>query len=291
MRLAFTIAIALLVLELTYLLIGRAERWIGRAERERPEAGQRARTLGQILRNVAKAVVWSVVLIRVLDILGWNIKPILAGAGIVGVALGFGAQTLVRDLIAGFFILIENQYGIGDWIEVNGVEAQVEEVTLRHTRLRNFSGYVIYVPNGELKTITNRSRGWNRLTVDVPIGATRDVTRALEACRGAADAMNSDPRWRARLLEPIEVWGVESLSGGGAQVRLVLRAPPGPEAEQIARELRLRCYESLADADHANAGPRAGPARGPAGSERESAAPANPIPGPVPESTIRKEQT
>ncbi|HVP14732.1 MAG TPA: mechanosensitive ion channel family protein [Terriglobales bacterium] len=289
MRVAFTIAIAFLVLELTYLLIGRLETWMSLAGRERPGTGQRARTLGQTMRNVAKTVVWAVVLIRVLDIFGWNIAPILAGAGIVGVALGFGAQTLVRDLIAGFFILIENQYGVGDWIEVSGAEAQVEEVTLRHTRLRNFNGYVLYVPNGELKTVTNRSRGWNRLTVDVPIGATEDVASALEVCRKAADGMSSDPHWRARMLEPIEVWGVESITGSGVQVRLVLRTPPGPEAEAAARELRLRCHEALAGA----AAPArvAEPARSDPAAPRPSVIPTNPAPGPAPESNLREEHT
>jgi small-conductance mechanosensitive channel len=286
-RFAFTIAVAFLVLELAHLLVGRLEKWMSLAGRERPGAAQRARTLGQTMRNVAKVVVWAVVVIRVLDIFGWNVAPILAGAGILGVALGFGAQTLVRDLIAGFFILMENQYGVGDWIEVNGAEAQVEEVTLRHTRLRNFNGYVLYVPNGELKTITNRSRGWNRLTVDVPVGAKDDIARSLEVCRQVTDGMNSDPRWRARLLEPIEVWGVEPMTGSAVRVRLVLRTPPGPEAEQVARELRLRCHEALAD----GAGVVAEPTRSDPAASREHIAPSNPTPGPAPESTRREEHT
>jgi small conductance mechanosensitive channel len=244
-RLALTVAGAFVVMELAYVLVGRLEHWMSRAGHDRPGSEQRARTLGQIFRNMVKVVVWTGALIHALAIFGWDVKPLLAGAGIAGVALGFGAQTLVRDLIAGFFILIENQFTVGELIDVDGQPAQVEEVTLRHTRLRNFNGYVHYVPNGELKTVTNRSRGWNRLAVDVPVGTNEDVGRALALCRRVVEDLNSEPGWRSRLLEPVELWGVESLAGSEVQLRLVVRARPGPDAFQAARELRLRCHEAL----------------------------------------------
>jgi small-conductance mechanosensitive channel len=245
LRVALTLVAALVLQQIARLVVGRIEHWMVQAGQERPGARQRARTLSLLLGNLAGTVVWAGAAIHVLDIFGWDVKPLLAGAGILGVALGFGAQTLVRDFIAGFFVLVENQFAVGDLVEVDGQPAQVEEVTLRHTRLRDFSGFVHYVPNGEFKSVTNRSRDWNRLTVDVPVGANEDLARALAICRRVVDELNGDPAWRERTLDPIELWGVESLVGAEVQLRMVVRARPGPAAFQIARELRLRCHEAL----------------------------------------------
>jgi small conductance mechanosensitive channel len=244
-RLALTLGGAFLLMQAAFLVVGRVQHWMVRAGHDRPGAEQRAKTVGQTLRNLLTTVVWAGAFVHALDIFGWDVKPLLAGAGILGVALGFGAQTLVRDLIAGFFILAENQFAVGDLVEVNGQPALVEEVTLRTTRLRSFNGFVHYVPNGEFKTVTNRSREWNRLTVDVPVGANQDLARALRLCRGVVDGLNAEPAWRGRLLEPAELWGVESLVGPEVQLRMVVRSRPGADAFQVARELRLRCHDAL----------------------------------------------
>ena len=244
-RLALTVGVAFLLMQLAWLLVGRVQHWMVRAGHARPGSAQRAQTVGQTLRSLATAVIWAGAFVHALAIFGWDVKPLLAGAGILGVALGFGAQTLVRDLIAGYFILIENQFAVGELVEVNGQPALVEEVTLRSTRLRSFSGFVHYVPNGEFKTVTNRSRDWNRLTVDVSVGANEDLGRALRLCRGVVDGLNAEPVWRERLIEPAELWGVESLAGAEVQLRMVVRSRPGADAFQVARELRLRSHEAL----------------------------------------------
>lgn len=255
-RLALTALGAFLLMTLGHLLVARLRVWMVHAGRGRPGAEQRARTLAQIFGSAVTAVVWAGAGVHALAIFGWDVRPLLAGAGIVGVALGFGAQTLVRDLIAGYFILIESQFGVGDWVDVNGQPAEVEEVTLRVTRLRSFNGHVHYVPNGEFKTVTNRSRDWHRLTVDVPVGANEDLGRALRACRAAVDGLNAEPEWRARLLEPAEVWGVEALSGAEVQLRVAVKSAPGGDAFAVSRELRLRCHEAVVAA-----GVRAGTGR------------------------------
>ncbi len=247
MRLALTIIIAILVQRALSLLIRRMEKWVVRAGRGGHHAEQRARTLGQIARNLSGFVVWCAASLRALDVLGWDIRPLPAGAGLVGVVLGFGAQTLVRDIIAGFFILAENQFGVGDLIEINGQAATVEDFNVRRTSLRDFNGYVYFVPNGEMKIVTNRSRGWNRFAVDVLVAADEDLNRALEGCRKVIDVMNADRPWRARLLDPIELWGVESLVGQEVQVRMVVRAKPGPDGPETARELRRRIHLALAE--------------------------------------------
>jgi small conductance mechanosensitive channel len=209
---------------------------------------QRAQTLKHILRHLTTVAVSLAALIHSLTVLGWDVKPLLAGAGILGVALGFGAQTLVRDWIAGVFILIENQFAVGDVIEVNGRPGTVEALTVRSTTLRDFNGYLHFVPNGEMKIVTNRSRGWNRLAVDVALRAGQDLDRALECCREVADAMNADPAWKTRLLEPVHVWGIERLGADAVVIRLVVRARPGGDVAEAARELRRRVHHALARA-------------------------------------------
>ena len=242
------IVFGFLVQRLLFLLVGRIESWVRRARKGGPSASQRARTLGQILRNLCTVIVVGAVIIRSLSVLGWDVGPLLAGAGILGVALGFGAQTLVRDVIAGVFILAEDQFAVGDLIEVNGKAATVEELTVRCTTLRDFNGHLHFVPNGEMKIVVNRSRGWSRLAVDVPVPADQDIERVLDVCEKVAATMNNDAAWRARLLDPIELWGVEGLTGAEALVRLVVRAQPGPDAPQAARELRRRMLRGLAGA-------------------------------------------
>jgi len=249
-RILLTLVAAFVAQRLLFLLVGRIENVVRRAGHESEPSRQRASTVGQVLRNFITTLVGLAAIVHVLAILGWDVKPILAGAGILGVALGFGAQTLVRDLIAGFFILSEDQFSVGDLIEINGKGATVEAITLRATTLRDFNGYVHFVPNGEMKVVTNRSRGWQRLAVDVPVATGADLGSALDACQRVADEMNADPRWRERLMDEIDVWGVESLGPTETVIRVVLRARPGPDALEVSRELRRRLHTALTDAGH-----------------------------------------
>ena len=239
-RVGLIAVLGFLVQRLLFLLVGRVETWVVRASKDAAHARQRAHTLGQILRNLCTVLVVVAVVIDSLAIFGLDVRPLLAGAGLLGVALGFGAQWVVRDVIAGLFILAEDQFSVGDLIEVNGRPATVEQLTVRSTVLRDFNGHLHFVPNGEMKVVVNRSRGWSRLAVDIPVAADQDVERALGVCEQVATELNHDAAWRARLLDPIEVWGVESLSGSEALVRMVVRARPGPDAPEAAREVRRR---------------------------------------------------
>ena len=179
----------------------------------------------------------------------------------IGVALGFGAQALVRDVIAGIFIISEDQFGVGDSIEVNGRVGTVEALTVRQTTLRDFNGYLLFVPNGELKLVVNRSRQWNRVAIDVPVGADEDVERALGLCHAVAAGMSADPEWKPRLLGGIEVPGVESLGTHEAQIRLLVRGHPGRDTVEAARELRRRLVVALGGAGVRTTLPFALPAR------------------------------
>jgi small conductance mechanosensitive channel len=242
-RLALTIAAVWVVQRIAFLLIRRAERWLIRAAREERHGEQRAKTVGQLFRNAVTAVVvvWGIV--HSLEILGWDLKPLLVGASIIGAALGFGAQFLVRDVIAGAFIFIEDQFAVGDTIEVNGQAATVEAVTLRATRLRDFHGRELHVPNGEMKVIVNSSRGWSRAVVDVALAPGQDLARALHAAESVAQELNDDARWRGMLVEPIEVIGFERVGPDGVVLRAVGRANPGGDAARLSRELRLRLLQ------------------------------------------------
>jgi len=246
-RLAIALVIAFVVQRLLFMVWARMARFLVRTADDERVATQRVSTISQVIRNTITVVVMVFTLFYVLELLGWDVKPLLAGAGIVGVALGFGAQTLVRDWIAGVFILVENQFGVGDVIEYNGRAATVEYIQLRSTRLRDQQGYVYFVPNGEFKTVVNRTRGWNRLPVDVRVRTGQDLDRALEKCREVAREMSADPAWQDRLLESVQVMGVERL-GADALIRLTVRAKPGPHAADAARELRRRLHHALTTA-------------------------------------------
>ena len=248
LRIAYTLVVAFLVQRALFVLWARLADLLSSRAQDQHAAVQRAQTLKHILRHLTTLVVSMVAVIHSLDVMGWDVKPLLAGAGILGVALGFGAQTLVRDWIAGIFILIENQFGVGDVVEVGGRPGTVEALTVRSTTLRDFNGYLHFVPNGEMKVVINRSRGWNRLAVDVAVRAGQDLDRALECCREVASAMNADPAWQSRLLEPIHVWGIERLGADAVVIRLVVRARPGGEVAEAARELRRRIHHALARA-------------------------------------------
>ncbi len=246
--LALTVAAAFLLWQLAHVLVGRIEKWLARSAGHAEGGIQRARTLGQIFRNLAGVIIVGGALIHALDVFGWDVKPLLAGAGILGVALGFGAQTLIRDVIAGFFILVENQFSVGDLIEVSGTAATVEDLTVRCTRLRDFNGFVYFVPNGELKVVVNRSRGWTRIAVDAPIAADEDIDQALATCRSVVAAMNADAAWKERMLEPIDLWGIDNMAGSEVTIRMVIRARPGADGPQAARELKRRLMVALAAA-------------------------------------------
>ena len=188
---------------------------------------------------------WATV--HALEILGWNVMPLLVGASIMGAALGFGAQFLVRDVIAGTFIFIEDQFLVGDTIEVNGQAATVEAVTLRSTRLRDFNGRELHVPNGEMKIVINHSRGWNRAVVDLPVAPGQDLDHVLSVTASVVSHLNDDSAWRDLLVDPFVVMGFERVGAEGALLRVVARARPGGDAARLAREARLRLLQRWQD--------------------------------------------
>jgi moderate conductance mechanosensitive channel len=204
----------------------------------------RAETLGGVAASLVRIVVWTIAVLLIIDKLGINPGPVLAGASIVGVAVGFGAQSLVKDFVSGFFMLAEDQFGVGDGITVLDVTGSVEEVNLRVTRLRTSDGTVWFIPNGEIRKVGNSAKEWSRAVVDVTIPADADVDAANAAITEEASAFVQDGTWRDVVLEPPEVLGVESVSPSDTTLRVAVKTKPG-EGGRVARELRGRIARRL----------------------------------------------
>ena len=207
-------------------------------------AASRARTIGSVLRSLSTAVIYGIAFITILGELDISLGPLIASAGIAGVAVGFGAQSLVRDFLAGMFMLVEDQYGVGDIIDVGEASGVVEAVGLRTTKLRDVNGTVWYVPNGQIARVGNLSQQWARALIDVSVSYDTDLRRAESVIKQVADGMWHDPEWRNRLLEEPELWGVENLGSDGIDIRIVIKTKPS-EQFQVMRELRTRLKETF----------------------------------------------
>ncbi len=209
-----------------------------------PRAAQRGDTIGEVAASVVRGVVMAIALLMVLDQLGVNLAPLIAGAGIAGLAVGFGAQSLVKDVISGLFIIMEDQYGVGDVVTLGTASGTVEDVTLRVTRLRATDGTVWFVPNGEIREVGNTSMEWSRALIDVLISYDADVEAASAAILEEANTVAGDTAWRDAILEPPELWGVQAMDKDGITVRLVVKTAPRQQYA-VARELRSRISRRL----------------------------------------------
>ena len=187
----------------------------------------RAETLGAVLQSLGRAVIVVIAGLTILSEFDINLGPLLAGAGIVGVAVGFGSQTLVRDFLSGVFMLLEDQFGVGDQIDAGEASGIVEGVSLRTTRLRDVHGTVWHIPNGEIKRIGNKSQEWSRAVLDVMVVHGTDVARAQDVIKAVADAMQEDDEWKGGILDDPEIMGVESIGTTGITLRLSVRTRPG----------------------------------------------------------------
>jgi len=208
---------------------------------------QRAATLTHALHYVIRVVVWTLAILLILDQLGANLAPLIAGAGIAGVALGFGAQSVVKDFLSGFFILLENQYAVGDIISVNAderVSGKVEQMSLRVTQLRAFDGTLHIIPNGNVTMIGNKTKGWARAVVDVGVGYGENVDKVRGILEELFDELREDPDLKRRIYDGPNVLGVENLGEYEVVVRVVADVRP-PYQWDVARELRRRIKERL----------------------------------------------
>jgi small-conductance mechanosensitive channel len=200
---------------------------------------QRARTTASVLKSATSVAVAVVLLLTIMQVLYIPVAPLLASAGVIGVALGLGAQALVKDVIAGLFMIADDQYGVGDVVDLGEVTGTVEAVGLRVTRLRDADGTVWYLRNGEVPRVGNRSQGWARAVLDVSLSAGQDVARAQGLLLDVAKGLQKDDEFAADVLEDPQVWGVESVTKDGVVVRLVVKTR-SMRQWAVARELRRR---------------------------------------------------
>jgi len=248
------------------LLVGRLINWISHRLTVRIDASsargdalvqsedaKHRHAVIQVVTWTALALLAFVTALLVLERFGIPLTSLVAPATVVGVAVGFGAQRVVQDLLAGLFIISERQYGFGDLIRISaigattGVTGTVEDVTLRVTRLRTLNGEVVIIPNGAIQQVTNQSRDWARAVVDVPVPSTVDVSRVSEVLHGVCQAAFDDPELHPLLLDPPTVMGVESLDVNTFSVRVVARTLPGKQFD-VGRQLRARIATAMTDA-------------------------------------------
>ncbi len=225
----------------------------GDDELVRSEATKHRHALTQVLTWTALVLIYFVTGVLVLQRVGVPLTTLVAPATVVGLAVGFGAQRVVQDLLAGFFIIAERQYGFGDVVRISalgattGVTGTVEDVTLRITRLRSADGEVVIVPNGQIQQVTNLSRDWARAVVEVPVPSTIDVNRVTEILHDVGEEIFADGNWQPLMLDAPSVMGVESIEVDMFKVQVVARTLPGKQFD-IGRELRSRIAISLRDA-------------------------------------------
>ena len=199
---------------------------------------KRAQTISGLLQGAGRIVILVFALILTLDIF-MDIGPLLAGAGVIGLAVSFGSQSLVKDMISGFFILSENQFDIGDVVEIGGKSGAVERITLRVVHIRDLEGILHIVPNGQITTVSNKTRGWSRAVLDIGVGYGSDIDAALEALRDEAKRFGEDEAWGFKLDGAPEVPGVQGLGDSSVAIRVMIRTQPGLQWD-VAREFRRR---------------------------------------------------
>ena len=265
---ALIVIVALVVRWLVYKLIGRLVRRaaigvvpvIGQGTLSEPDdeaarltarvadqrRRQRAETLGTVLRSVTSVTILAVVVVMGLAEFDVNVGPLIAGAGIVGIALGFGAQSLVSDFLSGIFMLFEDQYGIGDVVDVGDATGTIEAVTLRVTRLRDIDGTVWYVRNGQIMRVGNMSQNWARAVLDVNVAYNESLDKVRRVLKELCHDLWLHPDFRAKVMEEPEVWGVERLDPDAVVVRVAIKTVP-LEQWEVARDLRARIFARFRD--------------------------------------------
>jgi moderate conductance mechanosensitive channel len=248
-RLALVLVGGLILARVLRTLLGQLERVLVRAgERSgalAAAARSRVTTLTSVLRTLALVVLWSVVAVICLSQLGLDVRPILAGAGIVGLAVGFGAQYLVRDVIAGFFLVLEDQVRVGDVAVVNGTGGLVETVTFRTIVLRDLAGTVHIFQNGAVTTLANMTRDWSGYVVDVEVAFREDPDRVMAVMRRIGDELRADPAHGPLILEPIEIFGVDGFKEASIVIKARLKTLP-IQQWRVGREYRRRLVQAFA---------------------------------------------
>jgi moderate conductance mechanosensitive channel len=205
----------------------------------------RVQALTTVVRSVASVLIWFIALVACLQVVGFNFAPLVAISSVAGIALGFGAQNIVRDFLAGVFIILEDQFGVGDIVDIgNGATGTVEELTLRSTRVRDVDGTLWHVPNGQIQRVANKSQEWARAVLDIEVDGGTDYDEAAQVMLHVAEEMAAEEKWMADILAAPELWGVDAFTDAGYVIRMVLKTRPAAQFA-VLRELRVRLIDAF----------------------------------------------
>jgi moderate conductance mechanosensitive channel len=242
-RIALILLIAFILMRLLRLATDRLVRMSKSQELPQGMRAQQLRTLASIINSVGVFVIFFFALMQLLSTFGVDMKPLLASAGIAGLAIGFGAQTLVKDVINGFFILIENQYDLGDVVRIAGVKGTVEDMTMRRTILRDADGTQHVIPNSEIKIVSNMTRDWAQVALHVPVAYDENSERVIMLLQEIGKELRNDLRFADLIVGDPEVPGIERVSGGEVEYLMLVKTLPGSAQYTVSRELRRRIKE------------------------------------------------
>jgi moderate conductance mechanosensitive channel len=227
-------------------LVARLERRLLDEDKLAGRGSNRSRTLAEVSRSVLNVVVWTFALLQILGVLKIDLGPLIAGAGIAGVALGFGAQSLVRDFLTGFFVLLEDQYAVGDFIEIETAKGTVERFNLRVTSLRAMDGTLHHISNGNIRMVGNSSAGWTKAIVDITVEFGEDLDQVERALARAAEELKDHPDVGPLVLSSAEILGVETIADGNLVMRVAIKTAPGMRMT-VARAFRARVKKVFAE--------------------------------------------
>jgi small conductance mechanosensitive channel len=236
---------AYVILKILHLAVAQIQRLAETEDRSHvSEVEKRARTLGNIINNAGFVLILGVAIMMTLSEFGLNITPIITGAGIAGLAVGFGAQNLVRDVISGFFLILEDQVRVGDVAVINGTGGMVEAINLRTVVLRDLEGVVHIFPNGEIKQVSNRTKEWSRSVVDVRVAYKEDVDHVMDVLKDVGLELSADPAFGPMILEPLEVFGVDNFGDSQVTIKIAIKTLPLKQWT-VGRELRRRIKKAF----------------------------------------------
>lgn len=242
-RIALILLIAIVLIRLLRVATNRLVRLSKSQALPQGVRAQQLRTLASIINSVGVVIISFLALMHMLPIFGVDMKPLLASAGIAGIAIGFGAQTLVKDVLNGFFILLENQYDLGDVVRIAGVQGTVEDMTMRRTVLRDADGTLHIIPNSEIKIVSNMTRDWSQVALHIAVAQDENSDRVIDLLREVGQELKNDPRFADLIVAEPEVPGIERVSGGEVDYLTLVKTLPGSAQYRVSRELRRRIKE------------------------------------------------
>jgi small-conductance mechanosensitive channel len=250
-RIVLIVAAAYALTKIARVALNRLESFLVRAseakDKEFGSAAKRIKTLINVLWTISAGLIWFIAALVSLGQIGIDLGPILAGAGIVGLAVGFGAQHLVRDLVSGFFLILENQIRVGDAAVINGIGGIVESISFRTVVLRDQAGVVHIFPNGSIRTLSNMSKDWSAYVLDIPVAYKEDTDKVIEIMRQVGDGMRAEPKYGAVMLEAIEIFGVDAFTQSAVTIKARIKTQP-QQQDPVGREYRRRLKKAFDEA-------------------------------------------